>query len=69
MDVNNIPLNQTTSLLCDECNGKTFNEVVMIQKVSRLISGGSADGIIPIPVFACHTCGNVNAEFIPQELK
>ena len=56
----NIDLNNTTEIVCESCGNPTFKEVLFIRKVSKFISGTSQDGMIPIPTFACSTCGNIN---------
>lgn len=64
-----ISLADTSTVVCEACGGKVFEQAVMIQKVSALMTGTGQPGIIPIPVFMCSKCGHVNAEFLPQELK
>ena len=53
----NISLDKTTELVCDECGNPAFQEVVLLRKASRFITGTSQDAMVPIPVFACSKCG------------
>lgn len=62
-------IQQTTPIKCEKCGGETFNQGVMLRKVSPLLTGTGQPGIVPIPVFYCVECNHVNAEFIPEELK
>jgi hypothetical protein len=39
------------------------------KKVSRLITGGAKDSIIPIEVFLCTQCGKTLQELLPEELR
>jgi hypothetical protein len=62
----NVQLNKTLPVLCESCGNPTFKEVMFIRKVSKFISGTPQDGMIPIPTFACDSCGNINEEFKPK---
>lgn len=63
-----IPLNKTTGVVCEQCENTTFQEALMLRKVSRFLTGDAQDGIMPIATFACIKCGHVNQEFYPKEL-
>ncbi len=62
----NINLEDTTEITCDECGNNTFHEAVVLRSISRFITGTAQDGMMPIPVFACDKCGNVNERFMPK---
>jgi hypothetical protein len=66
-----IRFEQTTGVICEKCQNKTFNESYMLRKVSKflLASSSEKDQLIPIPVFQCAKCGHVNNEFLPEALK
>ena len=65
----NISLDKTTEVTCDKCSNSAFQEVVLLRKASRFITGTAQDAMIPIPVFACSKCGYVNEEFLPMQLR
>jgi len=66
----NVDLNQTTPVVCEECGHPYFDQAIVIRKVSGLLVGtGTKPSYVPIPVFACKSCGHVNAEFQPKEQK
>jgi len=65
----NIGLDKTTEITCDECGNNAFQEVVLLRKASRFITGTSQDAMIPIPIFACSKCGHVNEKFLPMQLR
>jgi uncharacterized Zn finger protein len=65
----NIGLDKTSSVSCDKCNGQVFQEGVLLRKASRLLTGTAQDALIPIQVFACMNCGNVNEEFLPIQMR
>lgn len=64
-----ITLKDTSSVECDECKNTTFNEAMIMRKVSRLLTGAPKDSYVPVPVFLCSACGHLNEEFLPAELK
>jgi uncharacterized Zn finger protein len=65
----NVSLDKTTPITCDECGNTTFTESVILREVSKFLTGQMQDGVIPIPVFSCTSCGHVNEKFMPAELK
>jgi DNA-directed RNA polymerase subunit RPC12/RpoP len=65
----NISLDKTKGIFCDECGHQAFQEVTLLRKVSRFVTGTSQDALVPIPVFACAKCGHINEEFLPIQLK
>lgn len=64
----NIPMDQTTSVYCDNCGNKHFIQAIRIQKVSGLLTGQARPSYVPIPVFSCSKCGHVNEEFEAKEI-
>jgi len=58
-----IDLKQQPTVVCDKCGSKYFKEIVLIKKVSKLLTGSSEDTIIPFPTYRCDDCGNVNEDF------
>jgi len=64
----NVDINQTLPVLCEECSGKYFDQTLLIRKASGLLTGQSKPSYIPIPVFACKSCGHVNGDFLPKEI-
>lgn len=65
----NIDLTKTQEVVCDKCEGKVFQEGLMLRKASRFLTGTTQDALIPLPVFSCSACGWVNEEFLPEPLK
>jgi len=64
-----VSLRDTQQVECDECKNTTFQQVVMMRRVSRILTGAPKDSYMPIPTFQCASCGHVNEEFLPAELK
>ena len=65
----NISIDQTVEVMCGDCRGKNFVQVLRLRKASGLLTGQDKPSYIPIPVFACNGCGHVNEEFLPKEVK
>lgn len=62
----NINLSDTPYLECEECGHQVFEEKMMIKKVSKFMTGGSQDSIVPLPVISCAKCGHINELFKPK---
>lgn len=63
-----VQLAETEPIFCEKCGGSTFQEALMMRRVSPLLTGTGQPGIVPIPVFMCTECGHVNKDFLPKEL-
>ena len=50
-----IDLRQQETLKCEKCESLFFEEVTMIKKVSKLLTGSGEDTIVPFPTTAA-TC-------------
>lgn len=61
----NVDLSNAEDITCERCGNYTFEQVALMKKVSALISPTGKEGVVPIPVFACAACGNINAGFLP----
>ena len=64
----NFSLNDARDINC-ECGSGVIMTGMKIKKVSRLITGGAKDSIIPIEVFLCTQCGKTLQELLPEELR
>lgn len=60
-----IDLRDIPSIKCDECGAQFFREVLILKKVSKLLTGGAEDTIVPFPIYQCLNCKFVNDEFNP----
>ena len=54
-----------TDIVCENCGNLTFQEVMLMKKISAVASPNGKEGIIPIPTFSCVACGYVNQMFRP----
>lgn len=63
----NIDLKTTTALNPDE--GVIFQQGFVLRKVSKFITGGTEDSIMPIPVFFDPKTSKILTKTLPQELR
>ena len=59
-------LAQAESVTCESCGNHTFVGVMMMKRISPIISPTGKEAVVPIQTFACNACGFVNKEFIPS---
>lgn len=58
-----IDLRQQPTVECEGCKSIFFKEVVILKKVSKILTGGSEDTIVPFPTYSCSECGHINEDF------
>ena len=64
----NFNLNDARDMDCD-CGGKIFLPGYRFKKISRLLTGGAKDSVMPIELYVCASCGKPLQELLPQELQ
>jgi DNA-directed RNA polymerase subunit RPC12/RpoP len=58
-----IDLREQPTVKCENCESIVFEEVTLIKKVSKLITGSSEDTIVPFPTYRCADCKHMNKDF------
>ena len=58
-----ISLRDQPTLKCEKCEGIIFREVVLIKKVSKLLTGSTEDTLVPFPTYVCDGCGHMYEDF------
>lgn len=64
-----IDLSQATEMKCQECGGTVFIPGTKFLKLSRIATGQPKDAIIPVELYLCGDCGEINEELLPKELQ
>jgi len=64
----NLDLKSTTSIETPE-GGVIFQQGVILRKVSKFLSGGEEDGLLPIPVFYDPITNKIIKDTIPADLR
>jgi len=58
---------QTDAIVCEKCGGDLFVPVVLLRKVSALVSPSGKETMLPLQLFACLACNHVNKDLRPGE--
>ena len=56
-------------IICKNCGGMYFRQVVSLNTISKLLTGQPEDQVIPVPTFRCDDCGYIPEEFRTIEIK
>ena len=64
----NIDFGSTTSIEGFD-GGKLFGQAFVLRKVSKFVTGGTEDAILPIPVFYDMETKKIITESLPKELR
>ena len=64
-----IDLSQATEMRCQECGGTVFIPGTKFLKLSKIATGQPKDAIIPVELYLCGDCGEINSDLLPDELK
>ena len=62
----NFDISTAEDVLCEECENKTFSEVIIIKKVSAIMSPTGKEVMAPIKTFQCAKCCHMNDQFVPK---
>ena len=63
--INASHLAQAENVTCESCGNHTFVGVMMMKRISPIISPTGKEAVVPIQTFACNACGFVNEAFSP----
>ena len=61
-----VDISQTTAVSCEKCKHDVFIPAFKMRKLSALLSPAGKETMVPVNVFACAKCGNINEEFLPK---
>lgn len=64
-----IDLSKAKEMECSECKGTVFIQGTKFLKISKIITGTPQDAIIPVEVYLCGDCGEINQELLPKEFQ
>ena len=54
------------TLTCDKCTNHVFASVVVVKRISPIISPTGEEAVIPLQTYQCTECGNINEQFLPR---
>lgn len=61
----NVDLSKADDVICERCGNYTFQQVMLMKRMSALVSPTGKEAIVPIPTFSCNACGHINKQFLP----
>jgi hypothetical protein len=64
----NFNMNDARDMECT-CGSNMFIPGYRFKKVSRLLTGGAKDTVLPIELYLCTQCGKPLDDLLPDELK
>lgn len=59
----------SSPLVCENCGYDVFLPANKFRKVSKILTGAPQDILLPVEVFVCSGCGEINQELLPEQLK
>ncbi len=62
-----INIRECPTIVCENCGGVYFREVVYLKRVPALMTGSPEDTTVPFPIYKCDKCEHVNKGFNPFE--
>lgn len=62
-------LQQSSVVKCSQCGNTTFNNVIMLRKTSKLITGRPNDDFFPIPLLECTHCHTITTEGLSDDIR
>ena len=60
----NLNLKDAEDIKCEECANVYFTPVIMIKKISALISPTGKEIMAPVQLFQCSSCSHVNKQLL-----
>ena len=61
-----IDINDTETVVCDECGNATFIQCFFLRRISPIVSPTGQEALVPIEVFSCGNCGKVPESMMPK---
>ena len=58
-----IDISKSTPVTCTECGNEMFMPAMKFRMISGIIDDSENDKYIPVEVYFCSACGNINPEF------
>lgn len=60
---------EKTTIVPNNSGGELFKQGFVLRKVSRFITGGDEDAVLPIPVFYDGSTGKILKDTLPPEIR
>ncbi len=60
----NVDLSTMPNIKCEECDCEFFVPTFVIKHIHALMAPSGKDTMIPLQIFRCNDCGNINELFL-----
>lgn len=63
----NFDFTKAEDVTCKNCGSNVYETVVTLKKIPANLSPTGQSAVVPIPVFKCCSCGEMNTEYYQQK--
>tara|TARA_Y100001938_G_C8080624_1_gene428805 strand:- start:393 stop:605 length:213 start_codon:yes stop_codon:yes gene_type:complete len=63
---NNFDITKAEDVSCSKCGANVYETVVTLKKVPAEMSPTGSAAVVPIPIFKCCNCGELNRDYYQQ---
>ena len=60
-------LSRSETVTCEKCNNYTFSQVIIVKRISPIVSPTGEEVMIPMQALSCTKCSHINKQFLPDE--
>lgn len=64
-----VSIKQSKEVECKNCGYSIYIQSVHLRKIPKMLVGAPQDVLIPVDVFLCGNCGELNTELLPEEVR
>ena len=62
----NFDFTNAEDVTCSNCGSNVYETVVTLKKVPASVSPTGKSAVVPIPIFKCCNCGELNRDYYQQ---
>lgn len=62
----NFDFSKAEDIECKSCGANVYETVVTLKRVPANVSPTNKPAVVPIPIFKCCSCGELNREYYQQ---
>tara|TARA_R100000234_G_C4952152_1_gene157829 strand:+ start:316 stop:555 length:240 start_codon:yes stop_codon:yes gene_type:complete len=63
----NIDPKDLEDVVCDKCGSQCFEQTFLFKRLSAVLSPTGQETMIPLQIYRCADCGNINDIFLPKQ--
>jgi hypothetical protein len=50
-------------VFCKKCDSNVYESLYVLKKLTADVSPSGADAVVPVPIFKCSSCGEINRDY------